>query len=148
MGSIQPKLMNLFIYIPTEEIHESFLMELIETKTPGFHIEIFRSIEDFKIMLRKPRYESSIAIIFAPERQDIADVISLEHCLRDVQIILVISHENHGTIIMAHCLRPRFISYFSIPSHEIDAGEITSVLQKMFARHVFPGYRTKESPIM
>ncbi len=140
--------MNLYIYIPTEAIHESFLVELIETKTPGFHIEFFRSIEAFKTMLRKPRYESAIAVIFAPDRQDIADVISLEHCLRDVQIILVISHENHGTILMAHCLRPRFISYFSFPSKEINAAEISSVLQNMLAHHIPLGYRTAQYPIV
>jgi hypothetical protein len=147
-GAMQARQMKLFIYIPTEEIRESPLVELIETKTPGFQIELFRSIKDFETRLKKLRYESSIAIIFAPDRQDISDVISLEHCLRDVQIVLIISHENHGTILKAHCLRPRFISYFSFPSKEIETGEITSVLQNMYERRVFLDYHIRECPII
>jgi hypothetical protein len=123
--------MNLYIYIPTEEIHESTLIQLIGKQTPQFQIEIFRSIEDFKTRLKKPRYKFTIAVVFAPDRQDISDVLSLEHFLRDIRIILIISHENHGTLSMAHFLRPRFIGYFSSFSKKIDSQEIISVLQKM-----------------
>ena len=129
--TIKPKQMNLHVYIPTEEINESSLIQLIGERTPQFQIKIFRSIKDFKTRLKKPRYTFTVAIVFAPNRQDISDILSLDHLLRDIKIILVISHDNHGTLSMAHILRPRFISYFSFSSKEIDSGEITSVLQKM-----------------
>jgi len=140
--------MNLFFYIPTKEIHESVLVRLIEERIPQFRIEIFRSAEDFKSKLNELRYEFTVAIVFAPDRQDIADVLSLEHFLRDIQIILIISHENHGTLSMAHYLRPRFISYFSHFSKEINTGEIISVLQKMFEYQSSFHYMAKVSPNM
>lgn len=127
----KPKQMDLHIYIPTEEINESSLIQLIGKRTPQFQIEIFRSIKDSKTRLKKPHYTFTVAIVFAPNRQDITDVLSLDHLLRDIKIILVISHYNHGTLSMAHILRSRFISYFSFSSKEIDSGEITSVLQKI-----------------
>jgi hypothetical protein len=131
METIEPKQMNLYIYIPKKEIQESPLIRLIGKEIPQFQIEIFRSIEDLKVRLKEPRYMSTTAVIFAPDRQDISDILSLEHLLRDIQIILIISHDNHGTISMAHYLRPRFISYFSIFSKEINVREIISVLQNM-----------------
>ncbi len=138
--------MNLFFYIPTKEIHESLLVRLIKERIPQFRIEIFRSTKDFKAKLNELRYEFTVAIVFAPNRQDISDVLSLEHFLRDIQIILIISHENHGTLSMAHFLKPRFISYFSHVSKEIDVGEITSVLQKMFDHRMSYPYMAKTSP--
>ena len=131
--------MNLFIYIPTKEIYELLLIQLVGKQIPQFQIEIFRSIKNFKTRLIKPRYEFTIAVVFAPDRQDISDVLSLEHFLRDIQIILVISHDNHGTLSMAHFLRPRFISYFSFFSKEINTGEIISVLQEMVKHHISRG---------
>jgi hypothetical protein len=139
METIKLKQMNLFIYIPTKEIYESLLIQLVGKQIPQFQIEIFRSIKNFKNRLIKPRYEFTIAVVFAPDRQDISDVLSLEHFLRDIQIILVISHDNHGTLSMAHFLRPRFISYFSFFSKEINTGEIISVLQEMVKHHISRG---------
>jgi len=138
--------MNLFLYIPTEVIHESLLVRSIAVRIPQFRIEIFRSAEDFKAKLNELRYEFTVAVVFAPDRQDISDVLSLEHFLRDIQIVLIISHENHGTLSMAHYLKPRFISYFAHVSKEIDVGEITSVLQKMFEYQISCHYMTKMSP--
>jgi hypothetical protein len=146
LGAIEPRLMNLFIYIPTKEIPESQLMQLIEKRTPQFQVETFRSIEDFKVRLVQPRFKFTVAIVFAPNRQDISDILSLEHCLRDIQIILIISHENHGTLSMAHFLRPRFISYFSYLSNEIDTGEIIPVLQKMLENQISCHYTAKTYP--
>ncbi|MBN2225648.1 MAG: hypothetical protein JW765_13335 [Deltaproteobacteria bacterium] len=132
--------MNLYIYIPTKEIQESLFIQLIGKEIPQFQIEIFRSIEDLKARLKQPRYIFTTAVIFAPDSQDVSDIISLEHFLRDVQIILIISHDNHGTLSMAHYLRPRFIGYFSLFSKEINAREITSVLRKMLKHHLSLSY--------
>lgn len=138
--------MNLFFYIPTKEIHASALVRLIEERIPQFRTEIFRSAKDFKAKLNELRYKFTVAIVFAPSRQDISDVLSLEHFLRDVQIILIISHENHGMLKMAHNLRPRFISYFSHLSKEIDTGEIISVLKKMREYQTFLARSTRTYP--
>jgi hypothetical protein len=135
--------MNLFIYIPTEEIRESALVELVKKQIPRFQIGIFRSIEDLKKRLMQPRYEFTVAVVFTPSLQDISDVLSLEHFLRDIQIILIISHENHGTVSMAHFLRPRFISYFLHLSKEINIEEIMSVLRKMLEHQISCPYVAK-----
>jgi len=148
MCAIIPKQINLLIYIPTEEIQESLLIKLIGKHIPQFRIEIFREVEDFRSKLKERRFEFTAAVVFAPDRQDISDVLSLEHFLRDIQIILIISQENHGTLSMAHFLRPRFISYFSHLSKEIDAGEITSVLRKMFEYQISCHYMTQTCPTL
>jgi len=148
MCVIVAKQMQLLIYIPTEEIRETSLVQLIEDRTPQFQIKIFRAIEDFKDKLKEPRFEFTAAIVFAPDRQDISDVLSLEHFLRDIQMILIISHENHGTLSMAHYLRPRFISYFSLFTKEINTGEIISVLKKMFEYQISCNYTTQTYPTL
>jgi hypothetical protein len=140
--------MNLFIYIPARESNEPILTRLIGKQIPQFRIEVFRSIEAFKTRLKEPRYKFAAAVVLAPDRQDISDVLSLEHFLRDVQIILIISHENHGTLSMAHYLRPRFISYFSFLSKEIDTGAIISVLQKMLKHQISLNYSAKIYPAL
>jgi hypothetical protein len=123
--------MILLIYIPTREIDETQLTLSIGEWCPQFQIERFETFGDFQERLKKPRCESTCAMLFAPDKQDLVDLLSIQHLFRNVPIILIISARNHDTISMAHRLRPRFLSYFAPLSTKINLEEILAVLKKM-----------------
>ncbi len=130
--------MVLYIYIPTRELDETPLTHSIAEWGPQFQIERFENVRDFEKRLKKPRYENTCAMLFAPGRQDLVDLLSIRHLFRNIPIILVISVKNHDTISLAHQLRPRFLSYFSPFSTEINTQELLAVLQKMSQAYDLP----------
>jgi hypothetical protein len=124
--------MVLFIYIPSRKIDETPLTLSIAEWGPQFQVERFKTIGDFEERLKKPRYEHTCAVLFAPVMQDLVDLLSIQLLFRNIPIILVIPTGNDDIIAMAHRLRPRFLSYFAPLSTEINAEEILAVLRKMF----------------
>ncbi len=130
--------MVLFIYIPTREVDDTPLALSIAEWGPQFHIERFETVGDFEDRLKKPRYEPTCAMLFAPDRKDLVDLLSIKRLFRNIPIILVIPAKNHDTISMAHCLRPRFLSYFAPLSTKINTEEILAVLHKMVQTYSLP----------
>lgn len=130
--------MVLFIYIPTRKVDDAPLALSLAERGPQFRIERFETVGDFQERLKKPREEPTCAMLFAPDRQDLIDLLSIQHLFRNIPIILVISTRNHDTISMAHRLRPRFLSYFAPLSTEINTEEILAVLHKMSQTYDLP----------
>jgi hypothetical protein len=130
--------MILFIYIPGRKVDETPLTLSLAEWDPHFLIERFKTIGDFEEHLKKPRYEPTCAVLFAPDRQDLVDLLSIQRLFRNIPIILVIPTGNDDTIALAHRLRPRFLSYFPPLSTEIDVEEILAVLRKMFQAYDLP----------
>ena len=124
--------MVLFIYIPTREVDDAPLTRSITRWGPQLQIERFENVAELHERLRKPRYEPACAMLFAPGRQHLIELLSIRQLFRDIPIVLVIPTTNHDVISLAHRLRPRFLSYFEPLSNHIRTDEILAVLRKMF----------------
>ncbi len=130
--------MVLFIYRPSREVDDGALTRSMAQWGPHLQIESFETVAAFHERLKKPRYEPACAMLFAPDRQDLADLLSIRQLFRNIPIVLVIPRSNHDVVSMAHRLRPRFLSYFEPLSNEIRTEEILAVLQKMFQTYGLP----------
>jgi hypothetical protein len=60
---------------------------------------------------------------------DLLDILTLQHLLRDVRIILILPDDDDDTLAKGHALRPRFLSY-----REEGFADIADVLSRMIGR--------------
>ncbi|MDY6854982.1 MAG: hypothetical protein SWO11_09815 [Thermodesulfobacteriota bacterium] len=118
--------MNLLFYTTEKEETGERLQKVIDTIVPKGKGETHRTIKSLTQRLRKPRYDSIIAVLMASTREDLYDLLSIRDLLRGISIILILPDRNADTISKGHILRPRFLTY-----KDSNFGEITAVLGKM-----------------
>ena len=88
--------------------------------------ETYRTIGSLAHRLRQPRYDATIAVLLAANREDLYDLLSIRDLFRGISIILILPDRNADTIAKGHKLRPRFLTY-----KDSNFGAITAVLGKM-----------------
>lgn len=88
--------------------------------------KISRSIEDLTMQLRQSLYDEIIAVLMIADQNDLSDILSIHHLLRDTRLILILPDHDETTISKGHELYPRFVSYI-----DSDFSDITAVLDKM-----------------
>jgi hypothetical protein len=118
--------MKVLLYAQADAESGDSLQELIETTIPKGKIEIHRNFEGLSHRLREPLDNRVVAILLLTSRGDLANILSIQHLLRDIEIILLAPNSNPETIAMAHQLRPRFLTYTNS-----DFEELGAVLKKM-----------------
>ncbi len=102
--------MNVLIYGKSIEPAKEHLKNLIQENAPWGRIEDYPTIESLSRGLRQPREGRGVAILFAADRDEIRELISIHPLLHDTPIILILPDREPETISMAHQLRPRFLS--------------------------------------
>jgi len=102
------------------------LQDSIATHFPECKIDVLPTIATLSQRLREPREESKIAILITGSRVDLEEVLSIQHFLRDIPIILFAPDNETETIALAHQLRPRFLGDF-----HTEWGVVRQVLGKM-----------------
>ena len=115
--------MNLLLYLPVSKESDRLLYKLIENFVLEDGLEIHRAFENFSKRLRQPAKELIMAIVFAADRNDLSDIISIRDLLCDIRIMLILPDREEGTIALGHTLRPRFLTYA-----DSDFGEVIAVL--------------------
>jgi hypothetical protein len=103
------------------------LRNLIE---PGLSdsIEIYVTLGSLKDRLSVPlaKYKSVVVVISAENWEDLMNIVSIEHLLRDTRLLLILPNRRKETISLGHRLRPRFVTY-----KDSDFRELVSVIRKM-----------------
>jgi hypothetical protein len=118
--------MRVLLYAQADVESSDSLEKLVKIAFPEGKIEIFRSIEGLSRRLRDPLDNRAVAILRPNSREDLSSIHSIQHLLRDIQIVLLAPDSSPETMAMAHQLRPRFLTYINS-----DFEELSAVLRKM-----------------
>jgi hypothetical protein len=76
--------------------------------------------------LRRASFDISVAVLFCRSKGDLLDILTLQHMLRDVRIIVILPDDDDYTLAKGHDLRPRFLSY-----RDEDYSNVAGVLSRM-----------------
>jgi hypothetical protein len=123
--------MAWIIYLPALNGLEERFSELITTKVPVMRLEIYRTFKELSQRLRKPSVR--VAVLFAMNRGDLMQILSLGDLMVDVKSILVLADRDRDTMSKAHRLRPRYITWA-----DCDLADIGAVLKRMIDLYDVP----------
>lgn len=102
------------------------LRDVLEPLLFDERIELYRSLASLKQRLCLPTERRIIAILFAADKEDLMDIISMKYFFCNVQIVLILPNRKKEIIALGHTLRPRFVTY-----RDGDFRELLSVMRKM-----------------
>jgi len=119
--------MVFIIYKPSAD-NSNKLQHIIEPLVPKEQMENYTSIRDIKQRLQRPMKEEVVGIFMPSNEKDLSDLLSINHLVRDIRIILVLPDRNEKTISIGHSLRPRFLTYA-----DGDLRDVAAVMIKMMS---------------
>jgi len=96
---------------------------------PAGKVEVYRSIEGLARRVQRLYGHDTIVILQAQDRKQLVRMVSLRDLFQGVRIILLVPDREEETIVLAHRLRPRFLS-----NNEGDLSDVMSVLQRMLGK--------------
>jgi hypothetical protein len=117
---------DLVFYAKNHEDIPRKLRDILEPLLFDERIELYRSLASLKQRFCLPSERRIIAIIFATDKEDLLDIISMKYFFSDVQVVLILPSRKKDIIALGHGLRPRFITY-----KDADFRELLSVIRKM-----------------
>jgi hypothetical protein len=118
--------MNLVIYSPSTETHNSYLRRELESMSSDLVLEIHRSVYSLGKRLRRPVKDLVAVILSIAEERELLELLSIQDLLWDLPVILIIPAQDKRMIAQAHHFRPRFLT-----DANGDCSEIVSVLNRM-----------------
>jgi hypothetical protein len=118
--------MKILLYAKVLEQCTVRLKDAIKIYFPEEGIEVYKTVKSFSERLRQPMEDPKMAILLISSRNDLMDIVSIQHLFRDTPIILFTPDNEAETIALAHQLRPRFLSDL-----QGDFRVVTEVLKKM-----------------
>jgi hypothetical protein len=121
------------LYLPSVNGLERRFLALLEMELPKKKFEICHSIGELSTRLRKPRSSVRVAVLFALNQEEIMRILSLGDLMADVKSILVLADDDRDTIMKAHTLRPRYVTWV-----DSDFKHIVNVLRNMVALYDVP----------
>jgi len=120
--------MASIIYTPSENGLERRFLEQLEMAIPKKRFEICRSIGELSARLGRQPLSVKVAVLFAVTRTEIMRILLLGDLMADVKSIVVLADDDRDTVMKAHTLRPRYITWM-----DSDFSKIVSVLRNMVA---------------
>jgi len=116
----------LLLYSRDPDITGSEILSLLERLVPREKIEIYCSIEELLVRLRKPHHDILVLILQISDSKELEDFASIKPLLNDIKIILILTDRKADTVAAGHNLRPRFLTH-----KNNDLNEVKDVLTKM-----------------
>ena len=102
--------MQLLFYSRRDGKNRKRLEAAVHKVIPKRHIELFKSLDDFRERLRMPIEAESIAVLMASDQEELQEMQLLRWLLTEIYVVLVIPDRKKSTIELAHLLLPRFLS--------------------------------------
>ena len=118
--------MKIFLYSELGDQSVNILEKLIKTHFPELEMVVYRTINDLSQSLRQPTEDLGILILHISNKEDLNNILSIRYLLQNIRIILLLPNKAPETLVLAHQLRPRFLTNINS-----DLAEITAVLKKM-----------------
>ena len=117
--------MVFIIYKPSTNNSDK-LQRIIQPLVSEKQVENYCSIKDITQRLQRPMKEEVVGILMPSSEEDLSDLLSINHLVRDIRIILVLPDRDEKTISIGHSLRPRFLTYA-----DGDLSDVAAVMTKM-----------------
>ncbi len=105
------------------------LWNIIGTQVYKTHTKHFTTLDSFSQELRQPMNGISIAILLAPTKHELLELVSLQDLLDNIQVILVLSDRNADTLSLGRHIRHSYIS-----DVESDLSDVGSVLKQILKK--------------
>lgn len=102
------------------------LWNIIGSQVDKAHTERFTTLDSFSQELRQPMNGISIAILLAPTKHELLELISLQELMDNIQVILVLADRNADTLSLGRHIRNSFIS-----DVDSDLSDVGSVLKQI-----------------
>ena len=118
--------MDVILYLPLEDGRGELIKKLTDIIVHVDRAEVYRTVETFSSRLKQPTEDTPIALLLAPSKKDLREILSISDLLSDIRIILILPDREDDTIAKGHSLHPRFLSYL-----DSDFKEIADVMGKM-----------------
>ncbi|MFH1034406.1 MAG: hypothetical protein V1806_07855 [Pseudomonadota bacterium] len=81
--------------------------------------------------LQQPRPQGLLCLALLPARQDLHDLLAMQHLLQDIPLVLALPDDAPQTLALAHRLRARYLTYMQRPdAHQLMAQVVARVLDK------------------
>jgi hypothetical protein len=125
--------MASIIYLPVNNGLEERFGALLGIAASEKEMQICRSLGELSEMLREPRSNVTVAVLFAVNREDIKGILSLGDLMADVKSILILADEDQDTMVSVHKLRPRYVTWT-----DCDPMDIFTVLKRIVALYDLP----------
>lgn len=117
--------MVFIVYKPSSN-NSSKLQRMIEPLVPEAQVENYHTIKDITQRLQRPMKEEVVGVFMPASEEDLSDLLSITHLVKDIRIILVLPNRDEKTISIGHSLRPRFLTYA-----DGDLSDVAAVMNKM-----------------
>ena len=118
--------MASIVYTPSINELERRFLALLEMAIPRKRFEVCYSIGELSTRLGMPLSNVKVAVFFAVTRTEITRILSLGDLMANVKSILVLSDEDKDTMIKAHTLRPRYVTWI-----DRDLIDVVTVTKRM-----------------
>lgn len=122
--------MAVVLYCPSKERFGEDIFRIIKNEIPEHTIEIYSSLDELSKRLRRPMLDVSVAVLYASNRAELMEMITLNDLLGELEVVLVLPDSQPDILDKAHILHPRFIV-----ETEDDFKQLGSVLKKMTERY-------------
>lgn len=118
--------MSVIFYLPTDEERGEELLNCIMGELTPREIETYRSFPDLRQRLQCPFPDINVAVLLCMTKADLQEIFTLGEFLEELRIILVLPDDDTETIIKAHNLKPRYLSWL-----DHNFFDIVTVLKRM-----------------
>ena len=116
----------VFIIYKPSTTNTDKLQRIIDPLVSERQVENYSSIKDITKRLQRPMKEEVVGVFMPSNEKDLSDLLSINHLVRDIRIILVLPNRDEKTISIGHSLRPRFLTYA-----DGDLSDVAAVMSKM-----------------
>ncbi len=116
----------MIFYLPGhDEKGEELLNRMIAELAPR-GIETCRSFTGLRERIRRPCPDVKVAVLLCLTKTHLREIFTLGEYLQDLKVILVLPDDDAETVIQAHNLRPRYLSWM-----DHDCFDLVAVLKRM-----------------
>lgn len=131
--------MASIVYTPSINELERRFLALLEMAIPRKRFEVCYSIGELSTRLGMPLSNVKVAVFFAVTQTEITRILSLGDLMANVKSILVLSDEDKDTMIKAHTLRPRYVTWI-----DCDLIDVVTVTKRMVDLYDAPQGSTRK----
>ena len=118
--------MKILLYMKRNSAPADRLQTGIAMTASQDSIEIVRTIEDLPRSFMQLENKPAISIIMVTNKNELLEIISMQHLLNDTKIILILPCKGEDLFTMGCMLYPRFVSYT-----DSDFKDVSDVVEKM-----------------
>jgi hypothetical protein len=122
--------MRILLYASPDDSDGLRLERLLGRAAPHGSLERFDSLGGLSQRLQSSLAESRLAVLVIGSQEELLKIASFQPAFEGAQLLLVLPDQDHGTLSVAHQLRPRYVTYRSE-----DFADLLAVVQ----RKVSPG---------